>query len=76
MSHFESFTKGAQIEPGSLDPQGLRDLEIGRYTARGRQLQAQAIRESALEAYRGLRRGLRWLTGLVLTPGRSRPAGL
>ena len=76
MSHFQSFTEGARIEPESLDPKGLRDLEIGRYTARGRELQAQAIREAAVEAYRGLRRGLRWLTGLVVTPGRSRPAGL
>ena len=76
MSHFESFNKGAQIEPESLDPKGLRELEIGRYTARGRQLQAQAIREAAVDGFRALRRGLRWLTGLVVTPGRSRPASL
>ena len=68
MSQFEAFYEGARTEPAGLDPRGLRDLEIGRYTVRGRQLQAQAVREAFVEAFRTLRRGLRWVTGLVLAP--------
>ena len=68
MSQFEAFYEGTRIEPESLDPMGLRDLEIGRYTARGRQLQAQAVRAAFAGTFRALRRGLRWGTGLVLTP--------
>ena len=68
MSQFEAFCEGARIRPEGLDPKGLSDLEIGRYTARGRQLQALAVRESFVGAFRALRKGLRWLTGLVLAP--------
>ena len=69
MSHFEAFYQGAQIDPDGLDPKGLRDLEIGRYMARGRALQAQAIRDAAVALYHAVRGGLRRLTGLVLAPG-------
>ena len=69
MSHFESFYEATHIAPESLDPKGLRDLEIGRYSARGRQLQAQAVRGAVVGTARSLRRGLRWATGLVLAPG-------
>lgn len=79
MSHFEAFYEGARIDPEGLDPKGLRDLEIGRYIARGRQLQAQAMRDAFVGAFRALRKGLWWITGLVLAPGtratdRARPA--
>ena len=69
MSHFVAFYEGARIEPEGLDPKGLRDLEIGRYVARGRQLQALAVGDAVVGAFRALRKGLRWVTGLVLAPG-------
>ena len=73
MSHSNDFYNGARIEPETLDQRGLHNLEIGLYTARGRELQAVAVRQAMSGLARALRRGLRRLTGAVVAPGVGGP---
>ena len=68
MSHSDDFYNGARIEPETLDQRGLHNLEIGLYTARGRELQAVAVRQAVSGVAHALRKGLRRLTGLVVAP--------